>query len=320
MARSNLLYGRKLSLYLVQGESVLDLSQFHFQFETKQEDQESPSNCAIRVFNLKPETERRVQEEYARVVLQAGYENGPFGVVFDGTIKQFRVGKSTPTETYLDILAADGDLAYNWTLVNQSLKAGSTNGDRIAAIVQEMQKHGVSMGRTSSGVELTGGILPRGKVLFGYGKTLMRSQVQSQYATWSIQNGKVNIVKLDEYLPGEAVIIGSATGMIGRAEQTEEGMRVRCLLNPKITVGGAIKLDELSVNQTRAQKDAALPGGAQIPYDKRAGVSLFANVAADGLYRVYVAEHTGDTRGLSWYTDIVGLTVDPTTNKVQPYG
>lgn len=308
-------YGRKASLLVVEGDRALDLSQFQFRFRTAQEDEESPNNCDIRVYNLSPETVRKVRTEYTRVVVQAGYEKGPFGVIFDGTIRQFRTGREDNISTYLDILAADGDVAYNFAMVNKSLAAGSSYADRIAAIVNDMKPKGVDLGRIV--YPDTGGILPRGKVLFGYAKSALRQVVQTMGATWSIQNGKVNVIPLDGYLPGEAVILNSATGLLGRPEQTAEGIKARCLLNPKIVVGGTVRINNASINQTLNRDPAAPPGPA---YNQYAGVQQLASVTADGLYRVYVAEHRGNTRGQDWYTEIVCLTVNPVTQKVKPYG
>lgn len=309
--------GNNPSAYVANPQDVLDLSQFRFRFETKQQDEESPNNCAIRVYNLSQATMDKVREEYSRVVIQAGYEKGPFGVIFDGTIKQFRMGREDNLTTYLDILAADGDIAYNWAVVQQSIRAGSSHADRVNAIIKAMDPHGVTAGQII--YPDAGGILPRGKVLFGYAKAAMRAQMQTMGSTWSIQNGRVNVIPLDGYLPGEAVILTAATGLIGRPEQTQEGIKARCLLNPKIVVGGTVKIDNLSINQTEQQKDAAIPG-AQVAYNQYRGLQTFASVTADGLYRVYVAEHRGDTRGQEMYTDIICLTVNPTTQKVQPYG
>ena len=39
-------------------------------------------------------------------------------------------------------------------------------------------------------------------------------------------------------------------------------------------------------------------------------------MSADGFYRVFVAEHEGDTRGQAWYTNLILLAVNPTTRKV----
>ena len=312
------LYLRRASLLLVEGDKALDLSEMHFRFQTVQQDEESPNNCAIRVWNLSDDTVKKIKGEFSRVVLQAGYIDAPFGVIFEGTIKQFRLGKEPDgISTYLDILAADGDLAYNFSVVNRSMSAGTSSGERIAAAVNVMQKDGVSLGKLL--IPDTGGILPRGKVLFGLARGIIRSEVQSQGATWNITNGKVTVTPLDGYLPSEAVVLTAATGLIGRVEQTEDGMHARCLMNPKLVVGGLIKIDNRSINQTEASASAAIDG-AQIAYNKYAGLQRFASVAADGLYRIYVAEYVGDTRGPEFFVDIIGLAVDPATLKVKAFG
>ncbi len=312
-------YLRKASLLLIKGGTALDLSEMHFRFDTAQEDEESPNNCAIRVYNLSPDTVKVVREEYTQVVLQAGYEHAAFGVIFQGTIRQFRIGRENPTTTYLDILVADGDVAYNYSMCTKSMAAGTTRSERLQTVMSAMNSEGVSAGQLI--IDNTGGILPRGKVLFGLAKGLIRSECQTIGATWSIQNGQVNIIPLDGYLPGQAVVLTSQTGLIGRAEQTQDGIRCRCLINPKIIVGGLVKLDNKSINVT-LQKDGQGPpsGTAMLPYNQYAGLQQFADVASDGLYRVYVAEHKGDTRGHDWYTDLICLTVNPVTNKVLPYG
>lgn len=312
-------YLRKASLLLVQGDKALDLSALHFKFKTSQEDEESPSNCRIQVFNLSPDTMKTIKKEYSEVILQAGYEHAAFGVIFKGTIKQFKTGRENATTTYLEILAADGDLAYNFAQCSTSMAAGCTRQERVKAVLESMSPKGVTAGQLL--IDATGGVLPRGKVLFGLARGLLRSEVQSIGATWSIQDGKVNVIPLDGYLPGEAVILNAATGLIGRAEQTADGIRARCLLNPKITVGGLVKIDNASINQT-SQKDGQGPpeGNAQLAYNQYAGLQLLANTTDDGIYRVYVVECEGDTRGQAWYSDLICLTVNPVTQKVKPYG
>lgn len=317
-------FGRKASLFVVKPvsepapgqpakavapEKVLDLSNMHFQFQTQNQDEEGPSNVVVRVFNLNKNTvESLIRFDFSRVVVQAGYE-GQFGVIFDGSIRQFRTGRLSATDTYVDILAADGDLAYAYGIVAKSIGAGSTGQERRSALMEGFSAYGVTLGKD---LGATGGVLPRGKVMFGMARSLMRAECNSISATWSIQNGKVNIIPLDSYLPGQAVRLTAATGLIGVPEQTQDGVKVRCLLNPRIVVGGLVQLDNKSINQTH-QADPSLP----IPANQWATPQFNANVTTDGIYRVYVCEHTGDTRGVSYYSDLVCLAVDPTSNKVE---
>lgn len=306
-------YLRSASLLVLNGTRALDLSQLQFTFHAAQQDVESPNNCAIRVFNLSHQTARLVQDEFSTVVVQAGYGSGPPAEVFRGDIKQFRRGRLNATDTYLDILAADGDKAYNFAVVNKSLSAASTPAQRFGVLAAAMAAQGVATGYV---MPFAGGVLPRGKVLFGMARARMRDCAASQFATWSVQNGRLQMVALDSYLPGEAVVLNSFTGLIGIPEQTENGISARCLLNPKVRIGGLVKIDNVTINTT-IQRD---PNAAPVPFNQYTGLQLLADISADGVYRLYVAEFRGDTRGADWYTDMVMLSVNQATKTVKPYG
>lgn len=309
---------RKATLIVGQkdGDSGLDLSELRFRFRIQQSDVERPNTAEIRVYNLSKDTIKTLTSgkvEFTRVVLQAGYQNAAFGVIFDGTIKQFRVGRENATDSYIDILAAHGDIEYNFGVVNKTLAAGSTVKDRISAVSKQM---GLSLDYKSvEASQSTGGTLPRGKVLWGMGRTHVRNAARSIGSSWSIQDGKVVVTPLDGYLDGEAVVLTSKTGMVGIPEQTDQGIQVRCLLNPKLKIGGLVHIDNASINATEAQQSSALPAG-QMPFDRRAGLQYVADISNDGFYRLFVVEYTGDTRGREWYADLTCLSVDKSSKKV----
>lgn len=306
---------RKATLFLTDPATGkgLDLSEFHFKFKCVAADTESPNNASVRVYNLSRDTVKKVRSEFSTVVLQAGYE-GNFGVIFKGTIKQWRVGRENATDTYLDILAADGDVGYNFATVNATLAPqNSAPKDRVNAIIGGFSQHGVGPGSVL--LPNTGGVLPRGKVLFGMARVALRQEVWSQGATYSIQQGAINILPLSGYLPGTAVVLNQLTGMVGQPESTVDGIKVRCLMNPRIQAGALIQIDNKSINQTIQTNP-----NAPIPYNQYTGIQLLASVSDDGLYRVYSAEFEGDTRGQPFYTDITALAFNPDTKKVVTNG
>lgn len=328
-------FGRKAALYVIKPatsgsaaqdfanatpQQALDLSQMHFQFETKNQDEEGPSNCTVRVFNLSQSTvEKLIRFGYSQVVVEAGYE-ASYGVVFRGTIKQFRVGRVNQLDSYVDILAADGDLAYAFGFINKTLSAGENGAaGQKAAIDEAARKFGIRLGQDLSAP--AGGTLPRGKVMFGMLRSQVTDYANSNLSTWSIQDGKIVIIPLKGYVPGEVVKLTARTGLIGVPEQTQDGVRVRCLINPRIIVGGRVWIDNASINRTVNQTplNASLPG-ATVPFNQWAGVQLLANVANDGYYRVYTCEHVGDNRGQNWYSDLMCLAIDNSTENVSPYG
>jgi hypothetical protein len=310
------LYRRKCTLVVSAGTAGLDLSNMHISFSTVQQDVETPNNCAIRVYNLSESTLRQVLGEFSTVNLQAGYQ-ASFGLIFSGNIKQFRIGREKATDTYLDILAADGDMAYNFSVIGKTLSSGWTHEQVIKESITAMAEYGVRSGYVDE-KGLFGGVVPnpRGKVMWGMPRAHLRASATSTGATWNISQGKVDVIPLAGYKPGEALVLTAHTGLIGRPEQTNEGVKARLLLNPLIDVGALVQIDNTSINRLINQD----PDGLPIPYNRRWGVQNLATVAQDGLYRVYVAEHRGDTRGQEWYTEITCLAVNPITKRVSEYG
>lgn len=294
-------YKRFCSLVVSGGDGEgLDLSELRIEFSVRQWDIQTPNSAEIRIWNLKPETSKRVEKEFTRVTLQAGYEGADAGIIFDGTIVQIRRGRTNATDTFLDISAADGDAAYNFAIVSATLAAGSKPEDRLKAIAAAMEKHEVTQGPLPED-GLGDATLPRAKVMFGMAQDHMRDLTDSTLTTWSIQNGKIQVVKKDGYLPDEAVVLNSQTGLIGLPEQTEDGINARCLLNPKLKVSGRVQINNASVQRA----------AVSLQYT---AVNYFPSVAEDGFYRIVVIDHMGDTRGDSWYSDMVCVSIDETVS------
>lgn len=313
-------YLRQISLKIGNDTEALDLSDLRIRFSVRRGDVTTPNSADIRVYNVSDETARKSQlREFERVVLQAGYA-GNYGVIFDGTIKQVRRGRESQTDTYLDITAADGDSAYNFAVMNVSLAAGSTPDDHLQACLQAMASRGITMGEKPN---LPTNKLPRGKVMFGMVRDHLDTLAKSTDTSWSFQDGKLTLIPNTAYLPGEVVVINSATGMVGLPEQTQNGITVKMLLNPSVKIGRRLQIDNKSIQQYRY-------GVGMLDAERNLWASASAKIDADGFYKVLVANHVGDTRGNEWYTDVIGISIDdsvpipkgviPQTGGVGPVG
>ena len=82
----------------------------------------------------------------------------------------------------------------------------------------------------------------------------------------------------------EIVSLSPSGGLIGTPEQTEDGIKARCLLNPLLNLNKLVHIDNDNVQQV---KD---------------GSGLWT-----GVYKIIAIKHTGDTRGQDWYTDFTGI-------------
>lgn len=295
---SQLQYLRKINL-IVAGASGdgLDLSPMRIVFKTKKSDAQTPNTAEIRVYNLAPETAKKIRQEFKTITLQAGYEAN-YGVIFTGNIKQVRFGRESGTDTYIDIAAGDGDDAYNFAVVNTTLAAGAKQSDQINAAGSAMAGKGVGVGYVA---ETGSATLPRGKVMYGMARDYLRQTAEASGTSWSVQDGKLQIVSLTGTLPNQAVLLNSKTGLVGTPEQTNDGIKARCLLNPLLKIGGKVQIDEKDV------AEAKLPDA-----EKDSTANKPADISSDGVYRVLTIEHSGDTRGNDWYSDIVCLDVDAT--------
>ncbi len=289
------LYPRRCSLIVGDDGQGLELAGMRVVFKTHHADYETPNHADIRVYNLSAETAQRIGREFSRVVLQAGY-GGTMGLIFDGTVRQVGRGRENGTDSYVDILAGDGDRAYNHAVVNITLAAGSTAADQVRSAREAMAGHGVDTGYIP---ELGGPALPRGRVLYGMARKTMREAAQSTNTAWSIQDGMIQMIPTQGYRPGEAVALTAETGLVGRPEQTNEGIKVRALLNPRFRVGGRIKLDNTSIKEFRTE----LKVGA---FNKA------PRLDDDGLYRILAVDFSGDTRGGEWYADLICVGIDAT--------
>lgn len=300
-------YLRKYTLmaYSENGQ-VLDLSDLRFAFVVRRGDWQTPNSADIRVYNVAPDTANKIQlitpkPEFSRITISAGYEDS-FGTIFDGQIKQVRQGRESQVDTFIDITGADGDSAYNFSTLSLSLAAGQTSpSNSVEQIIAQMAKYSVSQGYSPS---LSTNPLPRGKAVYGMARDELRKVAFNTQTTWSIQDGKVTLVPLTSYIPaGEIPVITSATGMIGLPEQTQNGIKVRTLLNPNYKIGQAVKLDNESIQNYRF----SIGFNDQVSNQNTAN---FAKTQNDGLYYVMLAEHSGDTRGNGWYSDLTCLAID----------
>ena len=308
-------YLRKIGLFVsnAQGQGI-DLSNMEIIFHTTQADTSTPNTASIRVLNLTQNTEKTIRNEFQKVRLQAGYEGGNYGVIFSGQIARFRTGRLDAKDKFLEIMAGDGDKAFQFALVNKTLAAGASQQDRMNAVAESFAKYDVTYDAKGNPVPGTGGVLPRGKVLFGLARDQMGPVADTSDATWSIQNGQVVLIPMTGYLSGEAVVLNSRTGLIGVPEATENGVEASILINPNIKIGTRVQIDQKLINQTQLNQQG---------FPRYTDINFVASVAQDGFYRVLVSEHEGDIRGGPWNTNITCLAINqssPQDKSVLPYG
>ena len=255
---------RHFELQLVDGNGQgIELSDFKVTFTIDWFNISSASRVGtIKIYNLSADTVNRITgQEFSKVRLIAGYDGiAPevsasdvgtvrevdaadvgqsdgrnYGLIFSGEIRYSVTGKDSPVDSYVLIQAADTDLAFATSITSQTLAAGYTVADVNRALMKDFEAKGATEGLTP---EMPATVFPRGRVLFGMTRHLMDNVAGQCGATWQFVDGQRQMVANNEYVH-EAIVLNSATGLIGMPQQTiGNGVNVRALINPNIRVRG----------------------------------------------------------------------------------
>lgn len=275
---------------LIAGGKTLNLDDMQVEFLVRQKRVSTPAIAEIRLTNLADSTKNAICRQNQSVILEAGYQDH-YGAIFKGTIKQGNRGKINGTDTFVDLFCGDGDQAYIKGQVIKTLPKGSTRQDVVNECLKAFAPYGITKGFMSP--KLNDGFkYPQAVPLFGQARDIMRRVARDIGADWSFNSGKLNVIHKTEALPGGDVVLNSQTGMVGRATQTFNGIIVRTLINPAMYKDRIVKIDGSSID--RAAPDPSFgyenPNTAKLP-----------SIAADGRYRVYGVDRTGNMRGGEWF-------------------
>ena len=278
-------YGRKYALAIktYRDQAIIFDKNVRFTFRCEKRMDRAYQFAEITIYNLSPETETDILQNGQLVVLEAGYEDGNYGLVFQGFIRQPIRGKEDGTTYFLKLICIDGDDALNLGLCDFVLSNGQT--------AQQMASEVARSSSIPFDVKISGDLsqqsTERAKVFFGEPKDFLRSLALNNNALFYFEDGIANITALDQPPPSNVYDLNAQSGMIGFPSQTDQGIQVKSLINTNFKINSWFHLNNKSV--VLSQLEFGVP---QTLLD------------LDGLYRIIGITASGDTRGNDWYYDI----------------
>jgi hypothetical protein len=300
----------------------LDLSNLRCTFSIQKTTLQTPNMLYARIYNLAPETMAKVIS-FTRIQVHAGYKYASYGAIYDGEVIQYRRGKENPVDTYLEIHAADGDTINNGTMLFKAYPAGTKKRqvlDDLNAKKKQLDPN-FKVDQIDSGLYTAQ--FQRGTVVVGHSKVIERRMFLSSGAQHFIDNGAFLAITEDHYRDGEVVVLSPNTGLVGLPEVTPQGIQAKCLLNPKLKLGGLVKIDTnilSGVAYTPGTATKTDANGQVIPGDTSGGKIFNTNewrqqmetayTSPIGQYKILLMTYTGDTRGNPWYCDITCIAMD----------
>lgn len=294
-------YGRKyqLSILTVRNLAITLDSALKFSFTVVKQIVQTFQYSEITIYNLSADVETDILKNGVRVSLEAGYDNGAYGIIFSGSIVQAIRGKENQTTYYLRLVVIDGDGPLNLGLASLATTAGTS--------VRELAKLVARSSTIPFDIEIDAGIgdqkLQRGYSYMGRPGKLLRQIAKDNGANFYFSDGKAIIAKQNKPPSGNIPYLNAQSGLIDTPTQTDQGIKLRMLINPQITLGDWLKLN----NQDIVVQQLEL-GVPQTILDQ------------DGIYRIIGMTYTGDTRGQDWYADcecvsqtgsVMGMLSDP---------
>lgn len=278
---------RKYKIIVQSGTEGVEVSDLRCKFEIQKAWAMQPNMSYVTIYNLSVPTENHLIQNADGIRIEAGYQNGPYGLIFAGNVVQPVRGKEDSTTPYLKLMSLDGDNFFNFGTVAFNINKGVGLRSQIENITQNSTVP-ATIGDIRGADESAK--LTRGKVYFGAAKDYLRDISKTSNSVFNIDSNSVNMQRATDTPVGEAIVLNSETGMIGFPSQSDLGVTCKCLINPNIVIGGLIKLNNSTINQ----KEISLG-------------QFLRPLSADGIYRVIKMNTKGDTRGQEWYQEIEAI-------------
>lgn len=203
----------------------------------------SPNTFEIKLWNLNASHRNSIGRELEAVVLEAGYVppegGGNLGIIAKGRIRDFQHDRDGP-DIITTVSCGDGDLAYRRATISKTIPKNTPIPEVVEELYKELEKQGISKGewkfpddvRTTKRPYSMCGSCTRELDTLGRGNGFY----------WSLQNETMEVIPSDGYLPG-MVLISASTGMIGAPTITDNGVKVKALLNPDIRPNRQVKVE-----------------------------------------------------------------------------
>lgn len=241
------------------------------QFKVEKSLEKSPNTCEVTVTNFAEATRSRLQEKGGKILLFAGYEPH-VGQLFVGDVRSIdhvRDGGDWATK----ILAGDGERGFLNARISESFAGGVRVPRIVDAAAQKMTGH--SLTGDISGLDRQ---YVNGYVAHGPASREMDKALRGTGYTWSVQDGRVQVVREGGTNLESVAVISPDTGLVGSPEHGTSDkpgkppmLKVKSLLLPDLKCAGRVR------------------------------------VLSEKYKGTYVAQkivHTGDTNGGEWYTEM----------------
>jgi hypothetical protein len=265
----------------------------HIEFDVYKTTQSSFWYADICIYNLNDPTTQLVLKQGMQVKLEAGFQNfqggsnGPYGVIFEGALFQPIWERLDVVNYRLTLHCIVGVIEETNNFVSLSVANGLTQREIVARMAAN------AMNPLQANVSIPEEKLTRssrGEVIFGQPSLYMEQIAKETDTNFWISNQAINIRNLLQSTVAPTISYGPATGLVGTPVQTQDGVDLTVLLDPRAELATQIQLTPDTVI-------------TQLPRLQNTYPTI---LDSSGLYVIGGVRHRGASRGNIWFTDITG--------------
>lgn len=260
------LFGRKIRVVV----DTIEIMELAMQFRIRKTLKPEPNQAELAIFNLNEDHRSALEQlKTATVLVEAGYQEGT-STLFLGDLRT-AVSVVEGADIITRLSSGDGEKAVKKSRVKVSMKKGTATPEKVLETLAK--SIGVGSGNLKQALQQLSGLenhFSEGVVLSGSAFREMNAICKSLGLTWSIQDGKLQILTLQQALSGTAIKLSKETGLIGSPTVDNDGvLNATMLLAPDVFPGRKIVVDSERLK---------------------------------GQYRIESCNYVGDTHGQDWYT------------------
>ena len=272
---------------LIEAEGKNDSLRIEFDIDKDLTQQTNKSS--IKIYNLTDESCKKLEVDDRVCELQVGYaEDIGLRRIFLGNITYSTTRREGP-DKITELELADGHDSLRDTVVSLGYSAGVSAKTVLNDVAAQM---GVT---TQIAPDMEFASYPAGFSFVGKGRDCLSKILDASGATWSIQNGSLQVIMAGGSTNVKALVFSPSSGLIG---------------SPERIVKGVTRPDEESKKKRKVKKDKkAKKAGWKIktllaPTINPGDLVKVESVTITGWFKVESMKHRGDTHGREWYSEM----------------
>lgn len=236
-----------------------------------------PNKASVTITNLAETTRSDIEKKPLIVRLDVGYDGQEnLQSLFSGDLRQADTTHDGP-DVNTKLQMGEGDRAYQFAFVSRSFGANST----ILDVAQECAKSiGLKLPKALESASELQKQYAGGVTIHGPAHRELTTALTPAGMSWTMQDGKLVVLKQAQVLENQAIVISQDKGMIGSPQ-----------------LGSPKKSGESVMLKVKTLIDPRLAPGCKVDIRSRDKV-------VNGLFRVEKLTHSGDSRSKDWYSEI----------------